>query len=172
MIDKDINTWVLITNINKKGLSNSRYLHLLLLKKQEFRNLFYKRINNNIVSTILNVLYPKLDSLNIATKDIGSGLFISHGFSSIILADSIGENCWINQQVTIGTKNSVPKPPTICNNVRIGAGSIVIGDIRIGNNTFIGAGAVVTKNVPDNCVVVGNPAYIIKKNGVRVKEKL
>lgn len=60
----------------------------------------------------------------------------------------------------------------IGDNVRIGAGAIVTGDIKIGNNSFVGAGAVVTKNLPNNCIVVGNPAYIIKKDGKKVVENL
>ena len=55
---------------------------------------------------------------------------------------------------------------TIC------TGAIVIGDINIGDGTTIGAGAVVIKNVPPHCVVVGNPARIIKRNGIRVDETL
>lgn len=52
--------------------------------------------------------------------------------------------------------------PTIGDNVTIGANAVIIGDIMIGNNVTIGAGAVVTKSIPDNCIVVGNPARVIK----------
>ena len=62
------------------------------------------------------------------------------------------------------------KSPVLGNNVYIGAGAKIIGGITIGNNVKIGAGSVVVKNVPDNCTVVGNPARIIKKNGIKVKE--
>ena len=54
----------------------------------------------------------------------------------------------------------------------MGVGAVVVGKIRIGNNVQIGANAVVTKDVPDNAVVVGNPAYIIRLNGERVNIKL
>lgn len=50
--------------------------------------------------------------------------------------------------------------------------SVIIGNIIIGNNVVIGAGSVVTKSVPDNCVVVGNPAYILRGNGIIVNRKL
>ena len=53
-------------------------------------------------------------------------------------------------------------------NVIIYCGAIVLGDIHIGNNSIIGAGAVVTKDIPANCVVVGNPAGIIKRDGKKV----
>ena len=49
---------------------------------------------------------------------------------------------------------------------------IIIGEITVGNNVVVGAGSVVTKNVPDNCTIVGNPARIIIRNGLRVDEKL
>nr|WP_275994314.1 hypothetical protein [Argonema antarcticum] len=83
----------------------------------------------------------------------------------------IGENCWINQQVSIGYKDKTGRPK-IGDNVRITAGAKVLGNITVGNNVTVGANAVVIKNVPDNCVVVGVPAYIVKKNGLKVKEEL
>lgn len=82
----------------------------------------------------------------------------------------MGKDCVIYQQVTIGY-NYIGKP-TIGDNVEISAGVKIIGDITIGNNVKIGANAVVVKNVPDNCTVVGVPAYIVKRNGIRTKEEL
>lgn len=58
-------------------------------------------------------------------------------------------------------KNS--KRPVIGDNVTLGANVTIIGDVHIGNNVIIGAGSVVVKNVPDNCVVAGNPAKVIRK---------
>ena len=62
--------------------------------------------------------------------------------------------------------------PIIGDNVFVGVGAVVVGKIKIGNNVQIGANAVVTKDVPDNAIVVGNPAYIIRLNGERVNIKL
>ena len=59
--------------------------------------------------------------------------------------------------------DDIESKPIIGNNVKICAGSILVGNIKIGNNVIIGAGSVVTKNVPDNCVIAGVPAKIIKK---------
>jgi len=56
--------------------------------------------------------------------------------------------------------------------VFVGPNVTVIGNVTIGNNVVIGAGAVVSKSVPDNCVVVGNPAYIIMQDGIRCNKKL
>ena len=70
------------------------------------------------------------------------------------------------------------KPISIGNHVWIGSNAIIlkgvniVGGITIGDNCVIGPGAVVFKSVPANCVVVGNPAYILKRNGVVVNEKL
>ena len=70
------------------------------------------------------------------------------------------------QLVLVGGK------PLIMNNVVVSANSVVIGNITIGDNVKIGAGSVVPKSVPSDCVVVGPPAYIIRKNGEKFSIKL
>jgi serine O-acetyltransferase len=124
---------------------------------REFRNIFYKRIG--IISKLIGFTYPKEKTLFIVTNSIGGGLYLEHGFSTIITAKSIGKNCWINQQVTIGFKNA--KSPIIGDNVRISCGAKILGGIKIGNNAIIGANAVVIKDVPDNAIVGGVPAKVI-----------
>ena len=52
------------------------------------------------------------------------------------------------------------------------AGALILGDIHIGDNVIVGAGTVVTKSVPNNCTVVGNPARIIRRDGIKVNEPL
>jgi serine O-acetyltransferase len=99
---------------------------------------------------------------------IGSGFYIGH-FSGIIVNDQtiIGKNCNISQGVTIGRVNrgSYTGIPTIGNNVYIGPGAKIIGKIHIGNNVAIGANCVVTRDVPDNSVVVGIPGRVISDKG-------
>jgi len=73
--------------------------------------------------------------------------------------------------VTIGWADKTGGP-VIEDNVTINAGAKVIGNIVIGSNSKVGANAVVVKNVPPNCTVVGVPAYIVRKNGVKLKEAL
>lgn len=91
---------------------------------------------------------------------IGPGFHIEHSWATVLNAESIGSNFSCIQCITIGKKDG--KRPTIGDNVSIYANAIIIGDVHIGNNVIIGAGAVVVKDVPDNAVVVGNPARIIK----------
>ena len=76
----------------------------------------------------------------------------------------IGQNSLIGQGVTIGGKSGWWEVPVIGDDVEINAGARIIGPVRIGNNVIIGANAVVVKDVPDNCVVAGVPAHIIKEN--------
>lgn len=166
IIKLDIIKWLKIIEINKNIAGGFFYL---MTFRREFRNLFYHRIG--LYRYFLNPLCRQLNSLFLPTRQIGAGLYIEHGFSTIVAAEQIGKDVWINQQVTIGFKNRI-EGPIILDNVRIYAGAIVIGKIVIGENSIIGAGAVITKDVPPNCTVVGNPARIIKKDGERVDIKL
>ncbi len=133
-----------------------------------FRNVFYYRIGK--LQYLLG--YVKgVPTCEIATKNIGGGLFIEHGGSTYINALSIGKNCYINQCCTIGYSDYI-HAPVVGDNVSVKVGAVVIGDVKIGNNVVVGANACVVKNVPDNCVVAGVPAHIIRKNGIRVNEDL
>lgn len=93
-------------------------------------------------------------------QNIGAGFRIMHGYSTIVNAQQIGENCCVSQNVTIGWSKS--GLPSIGDNVNIYAGAIVVGGIRLGDNCTIGAGAVVTKDVPKGACVVGNPAKVVE----------
>ena len=135
-----------------------------LCEYKEFRNLTRQRIylgSGRAAALLFRILFKPMESLYIKTKDIGKGLFIQHGFATIITAKSIGDNCWINQQVTIGYEQD--RYPVIGNHVRIGAGAIIIGDVHIGDNAIIAAGSVVTKDVPAGEIWGGVPAKLIKK---------
>lgn len=125
----------------------------LLVNYAEFRSLFYYRIPR---SRYLKFIAAPMPNLYIRCHDIGEGLFIQHGYSTDISAKSIGKNCWINQQVTIGY-SSKTDAPIIGDNVKILAGAIVIGGVTIGDNAVIGAGTTVVKNVAPNTTVVGAP---------------
>lgn len=112
-----------------------------------------------------------MDTLFLASRSIGPGLFIQHGFATIVAAKSIGANCWINQQVTVGYSNEIDCP-TIGDNVVLCSGAKVIGDVYIGENSTVGANAVVVKSVPANVTVVGIPARIVRADKIRVDRVL
>lgn len=76
----------------------------------------------------------------------------------------IGEDCVIDQNVTIGGTSKHFEVPRIGSKVYIGAGAKILGPITIGSNVVIGANSVVTKSVPNNCLVVGVPGRVIKTN--------
>lgn len=162
LIVSDIDRWFELLKINK---SNNFYnITYLFLYKKEFRNLFYNRVKQEkyYLSKMIKILYPEEKTLFINTNKIGKGLFIQHGFATIISAKEIGDNCWINQQVTIGF-NGDGNNLVIGNNVKITAGAKVIGKIKVDDNSVIGANAVVVKDVPKNVVMGGIPAKVIKK---------
>ena len=102
---------------------------------------------------------------------IGKGLFIDHGMGVVIGETSIiGNNVTLFQEVTLGGtgKEKGKRHPTIGDDVVIGAGAKVLGDITIGDNSYIGANAVVIKDVPQNSTVVGVPGRITKQDGKKI----
>lgn len=155
---KDLIRWKYILHLEG---SNAQVLEKLLRSDKAFRNLYLFRLHNSLYRRWVKILYPPLDSLYIMTADIGGGLFIQHGFSTYIAAESIGENCWINQQVTIGYKDNT-RPPIIGNDVAITCGAKVLGPITIGDHVTVGANAVVVKDLPPNSVWGGVPARRIR----------
>ncbi len=94
-----------------------------------------------------------------------------HGFHGIFISSdsSVGENCTIYQHVVIGSNKERDSKgfgaPTIGNNVLIGAGAKVIGNVRIGNNVRIGANCCVATDIPDNATVVMERPRIIVREG-------
>ena len=102
---------------------------------------------------------------------IGKGLFIDHGMGVVIGETSIiGDNVLLYQGVTLGGTGLVKgkRHPTIGNNVVIGTGAKVLGNITIGDNSYVGANAVVIKDIPPNSTVVGVPGRITKQDGKKI----
>lgn len=97
---------------------------------------------------------------------IGKRFFIDHG-EGVVIGETtiIGDDVLIYQQVTLGgTGNEHGKRhPTIGNNVIIGAGAKILGNITISDNVRVGAGSVVVDNVPEHCTVVGIPGRIVQQ---------
>jgi serine O-acetyltransferase len=99
---------------------------------------------------------------------IGNNFFIDHGMGVVIgETTEIGDNVTLYQGVTLGGtgKEKGKRHPTIGNNVVVGAGAKILGNIRIGNNVKIGANAVILKSVPDDSTVVGVPGEVVRIKG-------
>jgi len=164
---------------DKKG----SYLKLLLIHpilpvlliyrlKPYFVNEFQIPIIKQLTVKLLNLLfivYKNLAGIELQWATvIGKGIYIPHSYGIVINSKcEIGDYCTIHQGVTIGRggRGENEGVPKIGSYVYIGAGAVILGKIVVGNNSVIGANAVVTKDVPDNAVVVGIPAKIINYNG-------
>ena len=164
-IDKDLDVFC---KVHHGCLPGNRRIYYLLDALAgsgigEFRSLFLFRLGKkrHIIKRLMPRQVPML-IFDIPREQLGGGLFLQHGYCTDLSARSIGENCWINQKVTLGYKGD--GCPTIGNNVSIGVGAVVIGDVKIGDNVRIGANAIVVHDVPDNCTVCSPAATIVKRN--------
>lgn len=162
-------------------LSNFQYIfklfYLLRTNKNHFRSVFHYRCRKcKYIRRILRLLIPPLSNFILDCDNIEMGGVISHHpFSTYINAEHVGYGCVFRNNTTLGNKkldDGTYARPYLKNNVDIGPNVVIIGGVTIGNNVIIGAGAVVTKDVPDNCIVAGNPAIIIRDNGISCKKKL
>lgn len=156
---KDIARWKKIHKIEKSNIEAIAYL---LWQYPEFRNLLiYRNRFRKLYRYWIALWYKPMNTLFLEAKEIGGGLFIQHGFATMVSAESIGENCWINQQVTIGF-NGMGSAPTIGDNVMITCGAKVLGNITVGDNAIIGANAVVIRDVEPGAVMGGVPAHKLR----------
>lgn len=108
-----------------------------------------------------------------ASAQIGKNFSLGYwGLGVVIHSNTkIGDNCLVGQNVTIGRNFGDTKVPIIGDNVYIGAGSVVFGEIEIGDNVIIGSNSVVNKSIPTNAIVAGNPFKVIgNTNGKTYKE--
>lgn len=99
---------------------------------------------------------------------IGPGFRVDHGQALVVNDGTVfGANCTVRNSCTIGNKQvkdgTYSRAPIFGDRVNIGANAVIIGPITIGDDAVIGAGAVVVKDVPANCVAVGNPARIVPR---------
>lgn len=162
-----------------------KFTFLVLIKEliigEGFKYIFWMRTLNYIISVpILKILFYipvkfilrrqtyKFGISIPANANIGPGFFIGH-FGTIIVHEKtiIGSNCNISQGVTLGRSNRGEKKgsPVLGDNVYIGPGVKIIGNVKIGNNVAVGANSVVTKDIENDSVVVGVPGKVISKKG-------
>ena len=157
----------------RNPFNNKVQKYLSFLRKYEY--LCFKRDNpknqiiSKIYSTKVKLLDIKMKNLGLALKieitsnSVGKGLRICH--PNVIINGIVGESCTFHGNNVIGNKATGEKNkiPRIGNNVDIGIGAMVIGDVEIADNCIIGAGAVVTKSfTTPGSVIAGVPAKIVK----------
>lgn len=153
--------WSIVNRYNKSGIQ--AFLHFMYCFP-EYRSLFYHRTGKNWLRHFAKGqtnLY-----FHTPSKNIGIGLVIWHGYSTVINAQSIGKNCSIWHNVTIGKKttDSIEDRPKIGNDVNICTGVIATGNIRIADGVTLGAGSVVVDSIlKEGSVVVGQKARVISK---------
>ena len=158
-IVKDLERWQAVTQLERPSLLG------FLAGYPEFRTLYYYRLRRGgILSAMLaacfKLMYPGERTLHLTCSDIGGGLFIQHGFATVVAARKVGENCWINQQVTIGFDRPGARP-VLGNNVSVHAGAKVLGAIVLGDGARVGANAVVLCDVAAGHTAVGVPARVL-----------
>ena len=171
LISKDVSRWA-EAFLDRPTGAPARFADFatIMLRLPEFRALFYYRVGG--ISRLFWFLARPMECLSLYANSIGPGLVIQHGIGSVIVAEKIGTRCWINQQVTLGAGGPKPGFPTLGDEVGVGAGAKLLGGIVVGDRARIGANAVVVKDVPPDVTVVGVPAYIVRRDGVRVREEL
>lgn len=151
---------VLLTYAGFQALVIHRFNHLL------------NRLRIPLLPRLLAHLARLLTGVEIhPAARIGPGFFIDHGMGVVIgETTEIGRNVTLYQGVTLGGsgKEKGKRHPTLGDDVVVGAGAKVLGNIRIGNRVKIGAGSVVVSSVPDNCTVVGVPAEIVRIHGDKI----
>ncbi|MBD1910944.1 MULTISPECIES: serine O-acetyltransferase [unclassified Leptolyngbya] len=133
---------------------------------------FLNRLHLPFIPRLISHLARFLTGIEIHPgATIGRGVFIDHGMGVVIGETAIvGDYALIYQGVTLGGtgKQSGKRHPTLGENVVVGAGAKVLGNITVGDNVRIGAGSVVLRDVPSDCTVVGVPGRIVYRSGVRV----
>jgi len=144
-------------------------LHALMFYR--FAHIFYK-LHMYFTARFISQLARFFTGIEIHPgAKIGKRFFIDHGMGVVIGETAvIGDDVLLYQEVTLGGTGIVKgkRHPTIGNNVVIGGGAKVLGDITVGDNSYIGANAVVIKDVPPNSTVVGVPGRITKQEGKKI----
>lgn len=144
-------------------LTYSGYHALLAHRLNHF---LHKNLGIPVFPRVLSQMVRFLTGIEIHPgAKIGPGFFIDHGMGVVIgETTEIGENVTLYQGVTLGGTGMErgKRHPTLGNNVVVGAGATILGNIKIGNHVRVGAGSVVVHSVPDHSTVVGVPGEIVR----------
>lgn len=138
----------------------------LIVRFYRIGNFFYRK-NFKFLANLISLINRFVFSCWLpSSANIGKNFKLGYGGLGVVIHNNttIGDNCLIAQNVTIGRNFGNSKVPVIGNDVYIGAGSVVFGEITIGDNVIIGSNSVINKDIPSNCTVVGNPFKIIDSN--------
>ncbi len=171
-----------VKNIQKKDPAARGVVEIILLYQglhalihYRLSNFFYKK-NFFLIARLISQASRFLTGIEIHPgASIGRDFFIDHGMGVVIGETAvIGDNVLMYQGSTLGGTGleKGKRHPTIGNNVVIGAGAKVLGNITIGDNSYIGANAVVIKNVPANSTIVGVPGRITRQDGKKIELSL
>jgi serine O-acetyltransferase len=149
-------------------MSDAEMLRAFAAAYREFRTVFYFRLEaGNVAGMLLAKLarrvWRPLPTFDIACDDVGPGLVVRHGYSTILTAERIGANCFAHQGVTVGWRDEQSRPPVLGDDVYLGAGAKVLGPITLGDGVMVGANAVVIEDVPPGSTVAGVPARVVNK---------
>ena len=131
-----------------------------------YRERVKSRLGFHLLTVVLNRMARRRGGYIGPTAVIGGVLSLPHGLAGVYISRyaRIGPGCRIYQNVTVGEVDG--RAPQIGANCLLGAGAVVVGDIRVGNNVRIGAGAVVSQDVPDNSTVVAQrPRVLVRESG-------
>lgn len=124
-----------------------------------------------IARLIRGLIFLLYNSFIPYTAVIGEGTTFAYKGMGVVIHSGavIGKNCVIAQQVTVGGRSKKEQVPVIGDNVYLGAGSKILGDITLGDHVVVGANAVVIQSVKSNTIVAGVPARVIRE-GIRMED--
>ena len=170
-----------IKNIQKKDPASGSWLEVLIcypglhaLVFHKFAHFLY-RLKIPVVPRFISHISRWITGIEIHPgAKIGKRVFIDHG-KGVVIGETteIGNDVVIYQGVTLGGTSTkrVKRHPTLGNNIVVGCGAKILGNIKIGDNCQIGANSVVIKDVPAHSTVVGIPARIVLHEGRKVSER-
>ncbi len=164
-VHEDVDWWMHCIN-DEALLALDHYSRFAYLSGAlpEFRNLVHYRLRSSplLLRVLLRVVYRPEPTLTLDATRIGPGFFIQHGFATVVFAEVIGSHCWINQQVTIGYDSR--GKPTLGDDVRVGAGAMVIGPITLHDGATVGVNATVVHDVGPGETMVAPLAIPLRRS--------